>query len=138
MYKKNCCTCRVVFLLIRKKSVLHVQSCFFANQIYCCCFYPSRCFQLVISITRFYIFFKESMAKSIYQSKGGVNQHCNSWQYVPKTVFNRIGILSLPGALFISRHGHDQLGHLLKGEQVTNVRPRGGGVIWEIAVGQPM
>ena len=29
MYKKNCCTCRAVFLLIRKKSVLHVQSCFF-------------------------------------------------------------------------------------------------------------
>ena len=29
MYKKNCWTCRAVILLIRKKSVLHVQSCFF-------------------------------------------------------------------------------------------------------------
>ena len=31
MYKKVCCTCKVVSLLIRKKSVLHVQSFFFAN-----------------------------------------------------------------------------------------------------------
>ena len=30
MYKEMCCTCKVVFFLeIRKKSVLHVQSCFF-------------------------------------------------------------------------------------------------------------
>ena len=34
---------------------------FFANQIYCCCFYRSRCFQLVFSVTRFYIIFEESI-----------------------------------------------------------------------------
>ena len=36
---QSCCCC--FFLLIsKKKDVLHVQSCFFANKIYCCCFLP--------------------------------------------------------------------------------------------------
>ena len=71
-----CCTCKVVFsanqkksvlhvqsfFANQKKSVLHVQSLFFANQICCCCFfYRSRCFHLVSSITRFYIFFEETI-----------------------------------------------------------------------------
>ena len=34
-----CCTCKVVFSANQKKSVLHVQSLFFANQICCCCFF---------------------------------------------------------------------------------------------------
>ena len=51
MQKKLCCPCKVVFLLIReKKSVLHVQSCFFANQIFVVVFYRSGCFQLVFSV----------------------------------------------------------------------------------------
>ena len=58
-----CCTCKVVFSANQKKSVLHVQSLFFANQICCCCFFfnRSRCFHLVSSITRFYIFFEETI-----------------------------------------------------------------------------
>ena len=44
--KKVCCTCKVVFLLIRSIVVA---------------FYRSRCFQIVFSITRFYIFFKETI-----------------------------------------------------------------------------
>ena len=41
-----CCTCKVVFLLIRPVVVV---------------FYRSRCFHLVFSITRFYIFFEETI-----------------------------------------------------------------------------
>ena len=46
MYKKVCCTCKVVFLLIRSIVVV---------------FYRSRCLHLVFSTTRFYIFFEETI-----------------------------------------------------------------------------
>ena len=41
-----CCTCKVCFLLIRSVVVV---------------FYRSRCFHLVFRITRFYIFFEETI-----------------------------------------------------------------------------
>ena len=40
MYKKVCYTCKVVFLLIRKKARCTCKVVFFASQIYCCCFLP--------------------------------------------------------------------------------------------------
>ena len=43
-----CCTCKVCFLLIRSVVVVVV-------------FYRSRCFHLVFSITRFNIFFEETI-----------------------------------------------------------------------------
>ena len=46
MYKKVCCTCKVVFLLIRSIVVV---------------FYRSRCFHLVLSITRFCILFQKTI-----------------------------------------------------------------------------
>ena len=72
-----CCKSKVVFLLIKNKSVLHVQSFFLPIRKKLCCtckvvfllirpvvvvvFYSSRCFHLVFSITRFYIFFEETI-----------------------------------------------------------------------------
>ena len=56
MYQKVCCTCKVVFfLLIRKTIALHVQIRSIAVV-----FKRSLCFLLVFSISRFYIFFEES------------------------------------------------------------------------------
>ena len=58
--KKVCCTCKVVFLLIRSIVVA---------------FYRSRCLHLVFSITRFYIFFKETIniKESFAFSSGLIN-----------------------------------------------------------------
>ena len=44
-----------------QKSVLHVQSCFLLIRSIVVVSYHSCCFQLVFSITRFYIFFEESI-----------------------------------------------------------------------------
>ena len=74
-----CCTCKVVFfLLIRNKSVLHVQSFFLPIRKKVCCtckvvflpirsnvvvfyLYRCRCFHPVFSVTRFYIFIEETI-----------------------------------------------------------------------------
>ena len=75
-----CCTCKVVFffLLIRNKSVLHVQSFFLQIRKKVCCtckvvflpirsnvvvfyLYRCRCFHPVFSVTRFYIFIEETI-----------------------------------------------------------------------------
>ena len=42
-----------------KKSALHVQSCFVANQTYCCFF--TVLFALAASITRVYILFEQTI-----------------------------------------------------------------------------
>ena len=61
MNKKVWCTCKVVILLIRKKSVLHVQSCFFFCKLdLLLLFFTvvvafSLSLVIVFSITRFYI-----------------------------------------------------------------------------------
>ena len=61
------------FLLIRKKSVLHVQSCFFLLiRSIVVVFYRSRCLHLVFSITRFYIFFEETINKESFALSPGL------------------------------------------------------------------
>ena len=60
MYKKVWCTCKVVILLIRKKSVLHVQSYLFCKLVLLLLFFTvvvafSLSLVIVFSITRFYI-----------------------------------------------------------------------------------
>ena len=75
--ERVCCTSEVGFLLIRNKSVLHVQSFFCQLQKKCAArakcfffllirsivvvFYRSRCLHRVFRITRFYIFFEETI-----------------------------------------------------------------------------
>ena len=61
-YKKVCCTWKAFVLLIRKKKVCCTcKVLFFANKVCCCCSCRSRCFHLVFSITRFYIFIEETI-----------------------------------------------------------------------------
>ena len=60
MYKKVWCTCKVVIWLIRKKSVLHVQSYLFCKLVLLLLFFTvlvafSLSLVIVFSITRFYI-----------------------------------------------------------------------------------
>ena len=60
MNKKVWCTCKVVILLIRKKSVLHVQSYLFCKLDLLLLFFTvvvafSLSLVIVFSITRFYI-----------------------------------------------------------------------------------
>ena len=44
-----------------KKSVLHVQSCFFAHQTYCCPYHRSLALPLPLSITQCYILFEQTI-----------------------------------------------------------------------------
>ena len=60
MYKKNCCMCRVVFLLIRKKKcAASAKLCFLLSRSIVVVFTVPVAFKF--SITRFYIFFEESV-----------------------------------------------------------------------------
>ena len=44
-----------------QKTVLHVQSCFFANQTYCCPYHRSLALPLPLSITQCYILFEQTI-----------------------------------------------------------------------------
>ena len=58
--KKCAARAKLVFLLIRQNSVLHVQSCFLLIRSIVV-FYSSCCFQLAFSVTQVYIIFEESI-----------------------------------------------------------------------------
>ena len=70
---------RSCFLHIRKKSVLHLQSFFFCLlDLLLLFFHPSRCLHLIFSITRLYIFFKETMsAYHLYGKPGNSGENSN-------------------------------------------------------------
>ena len=59
MYNKVCCTCKVVFLLIRKKVYCTCKVVFLLIRSIVFVFYRSRCLYFVFSITPFSIFFEE-------------------------------------------------------------------------------
>ena len=60
--RKVCCTCKVVFLLVSRRKVWGTcKVVFFLIRSSVIVFYRSRCFHLFFSVTRFYIFFKETI-----------------------------------------------------------------------------